>query len=631
MEQVITLPQIAAEALIEIINKLPLNQRVCVFYHFHDKLTTAEIAGKLAISETEVTANLEAAQAKIQEELEKRKDDENFKPLLGVPLALILVPALKYGADKGIITVSAAATTATTATVTTTAAASAISVKAIAGIVAAVVCVAGITTAVVLGDFGNGPAPALESRERRTQEEVSATANAGGGETDETEPAQSTASQSAQTGETIQFGEYSWIVLETQADRMFIISEDILSLNRYSILNLDIAFTESQIYYDLNGEFFNSFDEADRARIVSDIQILTPDQADMYFASNTERIANFEGQPQWWWLQSDDLQTVAFSFLEFYYAPCVLEDGTILEIGSSIADYDGGGVRPALWLSVNEVSAPAPEPPDIPEYITIRGVEYSTELTQLDLFDMRLTDEEIEPLRYMVNLTLLNLNDNQISDISPLAGLMNLESLYLSYNQINDISLLGGLTNLTLLFLFDNQISDITPLSRLTNLTYLGLSDNQITDWSPVAHVEEVFGRPAVVDAVVTTPATTTTPIATTVNPEITNVAGGTFWAEQLEFAFDNDGRYFSVFFDSDGGWTVQEGTYTQDGDILTITMGKTIIFVPFLEGFGVGEPPPRTESHPVSAFTAGEPSGTWWFGREVEASYGLGFEGVDY
>jgi len=39
----------------------------------------------------------------------------------------------------------------------------------------------------------------------------------------------------------------------------------------------------------------------------------------------------------------------------------------------------------------------------------------------------------------LVNLTLLILYYNQISDINPLSGLVNLTELYLSYNQITNL------------------------------------------------------------------------------------------------------------------------------------------------------------------------------------------------
>ena len=135
-------------------------------------------------------------------------------------------------------------------------------------------------------------------------------------------------------------------------------------------------------------------------------------------------------------------------------------------------------------------------PEALVDSITIKGKQYSTSLTELDLLEMDLDDEDIKSLRHMKNLTELSLYGNQIRDLTPLAGLTNLTELTLAYNHISDLTPLAGLTNLIDLDLSDNQISDLTPLAGLMNLTYLGLSDNPITDWSPVAHVDHVDGRP---------------------------------------------------------------------------------------------------------------------------------------
>ena len=55
--------------------------------------------------------------------------------------------------------------------------------------------------------------------------------------------------------------------------------------------------------------------------------------------------------------------------------------------------------------------------------ITIQGKQYSTGLTELSLYNMSLTDEDIVSLEYMTNLRSLSLRDNQISDLTPLSGL----------------------------------------------------------------------------------------------------------------------------------------------------------------------------------------------------------------
>ena len=118
------------------------------------------------------------------------------------------------------------------------------------------------------------------------------------------------------------------------------------------------------------------------------------------------------------------------------------------------------------------------------DHIIIQGVEYSTSLTELDLSEKRLTDEDIKDLDKMTNLTELYLYGNQINDISPLAGLTNLTTLDLKLNQISDISPLNDLTNLTDLRLSFNNISDISPLKDMTDLTELYLWKNQISDIS---------------------------------------------------------------------------------------------------------------------------------------------------
>jgi len=79
------------------------------------------------------------------------------------------------------------------------------------------------------------------------------------------------------------------------------------------------------------------------------------------------------------------------------------------------------------------------------DYIIIRGIQYGTALTELDLSYQQLTDEDIANLKHMTNLEILNLHHN--------------------------------------------RITDLTKLSELTSLTVLTLSGNQISDWSSVKHV----------------------------------------------------------------------------------------------------------------------------------------------
>jgi len=66
-------------------------------------------------------------------------------------------------------------------------------------------------------------------------------------------------------------------------------------------------------------------------------------------------------------------------------------------------------------------STPQPSQPQGPvDYITIKGTQYSTSLTTLNLSSTYLSNEDIVPLRNMTNLTTLTLSGNAISDLSPL-------------------------------------------------------------------------------------------------------------------------------------------------------------------------------------------------------------------
>ena len=138
---------------------------------------------------------------------------------------------------------------------------------------------------------------------------------------------------------------------------------------------------------------------------------------------------------------------------------------------------------------------------DIEDYFTpkagetanIRGILYDTKRTSIGISSVSLKDSDIEELRYMVNLTGLSLNNNQITDISVLAGLSSLISLSLHNNQISDISALAGLKNLKDLALHGNQVSDISVLAELKNLEHLSLNNNQITDISVLAGLSSLI------------------------------------------------------------------------------------------------------------------------------------------
>ena len=151
----------------------------------------------------------------------------------------------------------------------------------------------------------------------------------------------------------------------------------------------------------------------------------------------------------------------------------------------------GGGTQTAVNADGEEIQLVEAEVPSI----TIQGTEYRTDLTELDLGSLYLTDADIEPLQYMVNLRSLDLRQNQLTDLTPLAALTQLESLELRGNNLSDLSPLAGLTNLKTLRLGGSDsgvnnpnLQDLTPLSGLKNLETLVLPGNsQIRDLTPIS------------------------------------------------------------------------------------------------------------------------------------------------
>ena len=125
----------------------------------------------------------------------------------------------------------------------------------------------------------------------------------------------------------------------------------------------------------------------------------------------------------------------------------------------------------------------------------LRPLSNLTQLVALHFWHVpvRPTDLDLRPLANLINLEMLSLTGNGISDVRPLMGLKKLRRLHLSDNQIEDVSPLVGLTNLWQLSLERNPIRDLTPLSGL-NLTDLNISNNpiKVPDISPLAALKEL-------------------------------------------------------------------------------------------------------------------------------------------
>ena len=118
----------------------------------------------------------------------------------------------------------------------------------------------------------------------------------------------------------------------------------------------------------------------------------------------------------------------------------------------------------------------------------LTGIQFATNLSLLNIRDNQVSD--LSPIAGLIQLRRLELdNDNpiQLSDLSPLGGLINLEYLNFSYENVSDLSPLGGLINLKYLHFTDSNVFDLSPLAGLVNLESLGFSRSNVSDLSPVA------------------------------------------------------------------------------------------------------------------------------------------------
>jgi len=198
-------------------------------------------------------------------------------------------------------------------------------------------------------------------------------------------------------GDIIPFGGYDWRVLDIRDGAALLITEDITGQRAYHSIETPVTWEKCDLRRYLNNEFYDSFSQADKERIITvtnknpdnqwygtaggndtqdKIFLLSLEESDKYFGdsgdylnkrrkspknnkrrkfipningdwlSNVhdgERMSDFEGYDSWWWLRSPggkDSEAACVSFLCY---------GGIFVVGVSVTG-NLGGVRPALWV-----------------------------------------------------------------------------------------------------------------------------------------------------------------------------------------------------------------------------------------------------------------------------------------
>lgn len=101
--------------------------------------------------------------------------------------------------------------------------------------------------------------------------------------------------------------------------------------------------------------------------------------------------------------------------------------------------------------------------------------------------------KNLEGLQHCTAVMLVDLSDNQITDLSPLAGLNKLQSITLAKNTIKDIKPLEGLTAVQLLDLSNNEVESLEAVQKMTNLRSLWVADNQLKSLEPIGQLEKIW------------------------------------------------------------------------------------------------------------------------------------------
>lgn len=109
-----------------------------------------------------------------------------------------------------------------------------------------------------------------------------------------------------------------------------------------------------------------------------------------------------------------------------------------------------------------------------------------TELkTIINLPIVKINDEdltEIDFIKELKNLVILDCSNNKIEDLKPISDLTNLGVLICKNNNIENIDALENLKNLEVVIISKNQIENVDVFQNLNNIEYLDISKNKITN-----------------------------------------------------------------------------------------------------------------------------------------------------
>ena len=119
---------------------------------------------------------------------------------------------------------------------------------------------------------------------------------------------------------------------------------------------------------------------------------------------------------------------------------------------------------------------------------SLEGIQNCKAIMTLNLEKNEIVD--LNPIKELKQLQLIDLSSNKIEKLDALAGLVQAQYLQLSKNAIADLSPLREMSNLRSLYIANNQIKSLEPVSGLKKMWTLDASGNPIEDTAPIGKLK---------------------------------------------------------------------------------------------------------------------------------------------
>ncbi len=188
--------------------------------------------------------------------------------------------------------------------------------------------------------------------------------------------------------DTIAFGKFNWRVIDIQNGRVLIITQDIVELRWYHDEFVEVTWADCEIRKYLNGEFYNSFNQSEKAKIAAVcnrnpdnpwfrtrggndtndcIFLLSIEEVCQYFGNSTAKLRSKGSQI--WHIDDENNGKRQAAYSEDFHWWRLRSPGYYSRTSASISNTgyvyvrgngvygrprDSGGIRPALWLKLDE-------------------------------------------------------------------------------------------------------------------------------------------------------------------------------------------------------------------------------------------------------------------------------------